>query len=241
MLQPAPRGDRVHRDALLEPARPVDRAAHGPAPGRLDAGLEPLPRRDGRPPGRSGGDDERAGSGGRLAIPSNQPAVCREGLLAGDLLLDHRRDERVDHEMRGRDPVAAEPAVGSGDDVVVRGEPAGVVPGPEQRGDRIERPARAGTPGAGDDLVRTGCQGQGRGAFRAAEGPPPGAIAVGGARRVAGAAPERAEDRADRHGTTRPPLTHPLGLHDGPVSPTPATACRSRPQRHATFATHPGS
>ncbi|HRB99979.1 MAG TPA: hypothetical protein PKZ38_07865, partial [Dermatophilaceae bacterium] len=56
-----------------------------------------------------------------------------------------------------------------------------------------------------------------------------------------GAAPERAEDRADRHGTTRPPLTHPLGLHDGPVSPTPATACRSRPQRHATFATHPGS
>ena len=72
-----------------------------PRPRAVDVAAQPLPRRDARQ--RLGGGQHlhpalAAGPGRILAEPAQQPAPTDPGLLPGDLLLEARGDEGLEHE-----------------------------------------------------------------------------------------------------------------------------------------------
>ena len=122
----------------LEPERVVGVVGERGQP--LGRRLEPQPERSRR----------------RLAVGPDERPVDPACLLAGDLLLEDRRDERLDDPVRARDPDPGE-APGELDDDPVRGlerkERGRVVVEPAQVGGAVDRPAGTRTPGADDELA----------------------------------------------------------------------------------------
>ena len=126
--------------------------------GRVDVHPQPLPGRD--PAGacrRSAGPTAAArapGPGRALAVAVDEAAEAGERLLAGDLLLDDRRHQRL------HDPVGARRSGRGGGGARPRRRAGGgrlgspsVVVGAEQRRARVERPVGAGAPGLGVHLA----------------------------------------------------------------------------------------
>ena len=158
------------------------------------------------------------------AVPLHERAEARERLLAGHLLLDDRRHQRLHDE-----PAAAQPPVR----VVplrvhqhrVPGlETARVVVPAEQPGHRLQRPVGPGPPRLGDDVTLGRSrpdQQRGRAVRRADPPPVPGLLRAGvldAVRRVAAAVALLAEHLADRAGPAGSPdplasrRTHPETL-----------------------------
>ncbi len=141
----------------------ADGAHHGARPARVDAGGQPLPRRDGRPAARVGRHDEPEvlpRPRRRLAEAAHQAAVAREGLLAGDLLLDDRGHQGLHDQPGAGHPPAGERGA-------TPAPPAGggrrsrrVVTLAEQVGHPLEHPRRTAPPGGCRDLTRARRRGQ---------------------------------------------------------------------------------
>ena len=146
----------------------------------------------------------RPGPGRALAVAVHQRAEAGERLLAGHLLLDDRRHQRLQHPVAAAQPPVGVPAVDLGEHRVARLEAARVVVGAEQRGHRLERPVGARTPRLGAPPRRAGAApatirvaGPGR-RTDAAPVPRSGPVALDAVGRVAAAAALLAQDRADR-------------------------------------------
>ena len=99
------------------------------------------------PAGPAGPGRTSSGPGRRLAVPAHEQPPPAPGLVAGDLLLEDGRGQRLQHETGARHPPAGVPAPRLADHRVVRHEAGRVVAVAEQRGQRVEGPLRARPPG----------------------------------------------------------------------------------------------
>ncbi len=128
---------------------------------------------------RLGGEQEPTGTGRRFTQLLHELAVGPTALEAGDLLLEHGRDEGLVHGVAAADAQPGEAPVQAGDERVVGVERRRVVVGAEQRGCVLERPFGTRSPGLGVEHGAVGPaapvpahHGQGRGAVGGAGGPP---------------------------------------------------------------------
>ena len=133
----------------------------------------------------------------------DEAAEGTEGLLAGDLLLDDRRDQPLKHQPGSRHAPSAEPSRGLGHDGMARHKSRGVVLLAEHGRHRPENPVRTRAPRCG---LQAGSgdagQAQRRGALRSPDAAPDGAIGTKSKSRVA---PTPAQPTDDREQIERPP------------------------------------
>ena len=203
-------GDPAHRD-------------DGPRPGRVDVQPEPLPGRDLPERRRARLDPDLAldaGAGRALAVPVHQPAEPRERLLAGDLLLDDRRDQRLHDQAAAAEARVLVATPGLLEDRMSRLEARPVVEGTQQAGHRLERPLRALAPGLGVHVavrVQRVDDQRGRPLGGADPAPDPAAF-VDAERRVAAAVALLVEGADHRAGPVGAPHPHLSTRHE--VDPT---------------------
>ena len=178
-------GVAVSSAAASEGAREVApsrrRACHATARDRLGAAaLDPAavqrPVRRLGEPRRVGGQHHGAGAGGRLGVPADEAAVGPAGLDARDLLVDDRRDQRLDdHGACHRAACLAAAGAGHGG----AGRAARRRPGRRRSRaasarDRAPRPRRGPTPPPTRRPARRGAPGwPGRSARGSSTGPSP--------------------------------------------------------------------
>ncbi|KOU65964.1 hypothetical protein ADK96_14965 [Streptomyces sp. IGB124] len=226
-LQPSCGLGQVHGRRLLQAVRD----AYGPDDGvgafGVDPGLVPVPGRDQRPGAGVGHDVEvlPVGAGGGLAVLPYEAAPGAVGLVGGDLLLQDRGDQGLQHQAGAGQAQARTTAVAGVHEAVAGDEDRRVVAGAEQRGQLVEQPCCAGAPGLGVDLGagRSGAgDAQGGGPFGGPGGAPDGAVGCGAESGVAGAAAQRAEGEAEVDGAVGDPAALP--------GPAARTACA--PRRH---------
>ena len=140
-----------------QPDGALERVGHpgggdqGAGAGRVDVHPQPLPRRDlaDRVGRRLDPQLEVGARAGRaLAVAVDEHPEARERLLAGHLLLDDRRGQRLHHQAGAADPPAAVAPPGLPRPRGARVEAGQVVVGAEQRRDRRRAPSRRPGPQA---------------------------------------------------------------------------------------------
>ncbi len=141
-----------------------------------------------------------------LAVAQDQAAERVAGLAAGDLLLEHGGDERLDDAAGTGDPQARVAAGGVGEQRVARLEVLGEVASAEQVGQAGQQLLRARPPGLGADLVQPPLhEPAGDGAGLEQAGAPDGAVLGDAVRRVTAAAAQRRQSAPDVHRHLRAP------------------------------------
>ena len=213
------------------PRRPHDRADRFGSTWALshshDGTAAPLPRRRRDPQPATPGPGPRGG-----ADPLHEPPVAAERLLAGDLLLDDRRDERVEDQPAARHPPVRVAAPGVRDRRVVGAKPSRSSSSPSSRG-RVSSAHSAPVPHArASTCPRAGRDRSSRvagpvGAWNARTSPVGPSSLVGSPRprrKVASIWPS-ATDRSLRQWRSSPVVV--LAPLTGPVSPRPPTAQRA--------------
>ncbi len=115
-----------------------------------------------------------AGAGAGLAVPLEQQPPGAVGLVAGDLLLQDRGDQRLQDQAGPRQPDAGVAAAGLMDDAVPGGQLRRVVGLPQQVGEALQQPVGARPPGLRLDAAggRAGRDAQRAGALGRTAGPP---------------------------------------------------------------------
>ena len=193
-----------------DPGSVLDRAR----PGTVDGQPQPLPGRDRPQVGGRGLQPElhrrfplAGGSGRTFAEAVHEGAERTERLLAGHLLLDDRRHERLHHEVGRPEAPVGVPPPGQLDRLVDRHEAGGVVVGPQHPGQLRQDPLGAVPPRLTGDLPRrrVGHDPQRRAALGCPDAPPDGPVGGTPECRVTGSTAMRRQDLADRARPVRPP------------------------------------
>ncbi len=137
-LQPRPRLLGRHLGRLLQPRGDPHRAQHGRGALVVDAGAVPLPGGDQRPGARRRHHRHPLGRGpGRgFAEPADQQPPRPVRLPGRDLLLQDRRDQRLQHQTGAQQPEPREAVMGERQQPVPGHERGRVVGGAEQFGRR---------------------------------------------------------------------------------------------------------
>ena len=174
-----------------------------------------------------------AGPGAGRAVLQHQPSPRRLGVQPDHLLLEDRRDERLEHVARPRDPQRRPAAVGLADHRVQRRvEPARVVARAQQVGDVGQRTLGARTPRGGVDPVAAHGQVAGGGTVRRRRRLPDRPVRGEPPRRVAAAAPQRTERQPDVDAVAR--------TVDGRADPPARRSARWSRHHYAPHRRHTG-
>ncbi|CAM5634846.1 hypothetical protein SAURM35S_06268 [Streptomyces aurantiogriseus] len=227
-LQPLLRGTRLHPNRLLQPRSDPHRPQDRRRPFVVDPGPMPLPRRNQRPrPRRRHHPQPPARRRPRRRLPElphqQPPRPIR--LIGGDLLLQHRRDQRLQHQPGPRQPQPRPPMPRHRDQPVPRLEGGRIVRGAEHLRHLLQQPLGAGPPslppyrtasGSHTDPQRPGSGGR-------QTGPPHGPVGHRPEGRIPGSTPQRSQHQPEIERSLRHPRPHP---------PRPGTGLPRHPRGH---------
>ncbi|SER72680.1 hypothetical protein SAMN04487983_102115 [Streptomyces sp. yr375] len=226
-LQPSPRILRSHPHRLLHPPR----HPHGPQNRRrplvVDTRPMPLPRRNQRPRPRRRHHPQpptRRRPRRRLPeLPHQQPPRPIR-LVGRDLLLQHGRDQRLQHQPGPRQPEPRPPMPGHRDHPMPRHERLRRVSGPEQLRQPLQQPLGPRPPGLPPHHTTTVHRGdpQRPRPGRRETGPPHGPVRHHPERGITGPPPKRPQHQPKIKRPVRYVLPHQPSL----ISPRPGTLPR---------------
>jgi hypothetical protein len=214
-LQPSPRILRGHRPRLLQPrGNPYGTQNRG-SPLVVDPGPMPLPRRDQRPRARRRHHPHPPANRTRPRrrhpeLPYQQPPGPIR-LVGRHLLLQHRRNQRLQHQPGPRQPQPRPPMLGDSDKPMPRHERARIISGTQHLRQPLQQPVTPGPPGLPPHLTPVRGHPQRPRPNRRKTGPPHSPVRIHPKRRIPGPPPQRPKHQPKIKHPVRHPPPHPPG------------------------------
>ena len=241
-LQPSLSSRSRHPHRLLKPPSHPHSPQNRRCPLVVDPRPMPLPRRNQRPPPRRRHHPQpptRRRPRRRLPeLPHQQPPRPIR-LIGRDLLLQHGRNQRLQHQPGPRQPQPRPPMPGMSHDPMPRHEGGRIIAGPQQLRQPGEQPLTPRPPRLPAHLTRAHGNPQRPRPHRRTTGPPHGPVRQRPKRGIPRPPPQRPEHQPEIHRPPRHPGPHEPGRHPrrrprGRHDDLPTTHGRTRGPRSET-------
>ena len=217
-LQPSPRILRGHRPRLLKPRSDPYGTQNRRGPLVVDPGPMPLPRRDQRPRARRRHHPHPPAHRPRRRHPElpyqQPPGPIR--LVGRHLLLQHRRNQRLQHQPGPRQPKPRPPMLSDSDKPMPRHERARIISGTQHLRQPLQQPVTPRPPGLPAHLTPVSGHPQGPRPDGRKTCPPHRPVRIHPKRRIPGPPPQRPEHQPQIKRPVRHPPPYPSHFGDLP-------------------------